>query len=108
MCVLLHSYVSHVSYVCHIPPQAAMCVLLHWGRGWLATFPHPPIPALAAIERTLGKHDARLASHLARCGVAAHEWAWPILRSAFSEVVLSSLVMMMWRIRISSLNHHSP
>ena len=93
MCVLLHcgarlarhlpDDVSYVSYV----PQAAMCVLLHWGRGWLATFPHPPIPALAAIERTLGKHDARLADHLARCGVVAHEWAWPILRSAFSEVV---------------------
>ena len=38
--------------------EAAMSVLVHWGQGWLATFPHPPVAALAAVERTLAKHDA--------------------------------------------------
>jgi hypothetical protein len=64
-----------------------MSVLLHWEREFLCTFPHPPIPLLSAVDRALRLHDSDLAKKLASLGAGPQVYAWPLLRSAFTEVL---------------------
>lgn len=51
------------------------------------TFPQPPVPVLAGIELSLGRADRELAAHLKSLKVGALSYGWPLLRSAFSEVL---------------------
>ncbi|CAM9842751.1 unnamed protein product [Laminaria digitata] len=67
--------------------EAAMSFLLHWGSRLLSTFPQPPVPVLAGMELALRRADAELAAHLASVSVGALSYGWPLLRSAFSEVL---------------------
>lgn len=64
-----------------------MSFFLHWGSRLLATFPQPPVPVLAAMELALRRADTELAAHLGSLSVGALSYGWPLLRSAFSEVL---------------------
>lgn len=67
--------------------EAAMTFLLNWGSRMLVTFPQPPVPVLASMEFALRRVDGELAGHLHGLGVGALWYGWPLLRSAFSEVL---------------------
>lgn len=67
--------------------EAAMSFLLHWGSRLLVTFPQPPVPVLAGMELALRRVDPKLASHLEKLSIGALSYGWPLLRSAFSEVL---------------------
>lgn len=64
-----------------------MTFLLNWGSRLLVTFPQPPAPVLAAMEMALRRADPVLAAHLRGLSVGALSFGWPLLRSAFSEVL---------------------
>lgn len=64
-----------------------MTFFLHWGSRLLVTFPQPPVPVLASIELMLRRTDRELASHLTALSMGALSYGWPLLRSAFSEVL---------------------
>lgn len=64
-----------------------MSFLLHWGARLLVTFPQPPVPVLAGMELALRRADRELAAHLKKLSVGALSYGWPLLRSAFSEVL---------------------
>lgn len=64
-----------------------MSFLLHWGSRLLVTFPQPPVPVLAGMEIVLRRADRELATHLRSLSVGALSYGWPLLRSAFSEVL---------------------
>lgn len=51
------------------------------------TFPQPPVPTLAGMELSLARVDRELADHLASLKVGALSYGWPLLRTAFSEVL---------------------
>ncbi len=64
-----------------------MSTLLNWCGGWAETFPYPPLADLARVDELLKHHDPQVAAHLSACGVGPELFAWPLLRSAFSEVL---------------------
>lgn len=64
-----------------------MSFFLHWGSRLLVTFPQPPVPVLAGTELALQRADRELAAHLKSLSVGALSYGWPLLRSAFSEVL---------------------
>lgn len=53
----------------------------------MVTFPQPPVPILAGMELCLARADRELAAHLASLEVGALSYGWPLLRTAFSEVL---------------------
>ncbi|CAN0275311.1 unnamed protein product [Discosporangium mesarthrocarpum] len=67
--------------------EAAMTFILHWGSRFLMTFPQAPAPILAMIETSLQHHDRRVSAHLQGLGVGALTYGWPLLRTAFTEVL---------------------
>ncbi|CAM9502399.1 unnamed protein product [Ectocarpus sp. 6 AP-2014] len=67
--------------------EAAVSFFLHWGSRLLVTFPQPPVPVLAGMELALQRADRELAAHLKSLSVGALSYGWPLLRSAFSEVL---------------------
>jgi len=67
--------------------ETSMAVICRWQRFFLATYPHPPVPLLGAIEAALHLHDPKLISHLEKIRVGPQDYAWPILRSCFTEVL---------------------
>eukprot|EP00752_Nemacystus_decipiens_P006940 g6230.t1 len=67
--------------------EACLSFFLHWGSRLLVTFPQPPIPILAGMELSLARADPELAAHLASLEVGALSYGWPLLRTAFSEVL---------------------
>ncbi|CAN0542641.1 unnamed protein product, partial [Ectocarpus sp. 12 AP-2014] len=67
--------------------EAAVSFFLHWGSRLLVTFPQPPVPVLAGMELALQRTDRELAAHLKSLSVGALSYGWPLLRSAFSEVL---------------------
>lgn len=62
-------------------------MLLHWCRGWLATFPVPPIPLLASGAALVRHHDPALAAHFDRIAASPQDYLWPLLRSLLTEVL---------------------
>eukprot|EP00903_Cladosiphon_okamuranus_P006928 g6743.t1 len=67
--------------------EACLSFFLHWGARLLVTFPQPPVPILAGMELCLARVDRELAARLASLGVGALSYGWPLLRTAFSEVL---------------------
>lgn len=57
-----------------------------WGQQWFEFFPNPPINVLNMVENLLGHHDPELHRHLIGYGITAQTYAWPLLRTLFSEV----------------------
>jgi WD40 repeat protein len=67
--------------------EAVMAVLVNWGAHFVETLPHPPVPLLGRLHALLAHWDPQLAAHLEACGADPVRYAWPMLRSAFSEVL---------------------
>lgn len=67
--------------------EGVMAVLVNWGSHWVEALPHPPIPILGRLHALLMHWDAPLARHLEACGADPVRYAWPMLRSCFSEVL---------------------
>ena len=61
-------------------------LLLNWAYLWFEFFPNPPINVLALTENLLAHHDTTLLKHLLSYKISSQEYAWPLLKTVFSEV----------------------
>eukprot|EP01138_Halocafeteria_seosinensis_P011937 gb/GECG01012200.1/.p1 GENE.gb/GECG01012200.1/~~gb/GECG01012200.1/.p1 ORF type:complete len:1480 (+),score=223.93 gb/GECG01012200.1/:1-4440(+) len=71
----------------HMATEFLMSFFLNFGSHWLESVPLPPLPLLSHVDVLLEHHDANLAVHLGKLGLSSIDYAWPLLRSAFSEVL---------------------
>jgi hypothetical protein len=76
--------------------ECVMSVLLNWCGTWAETFPYPPLLDLGVVEELLRHHDPQLAHHLGLCGAGPEVYAWPLMRTALSEVLTREEVGASW------------
>ncbi|EFA06627.1 TBC1 domain family member 31 [Tribolium castaneum] len=76
--------------------EAVCTIILNWCQFWFEYFPLPPINILAMIENVLMVHDPELLDFLTRKKVSSELYAWPILRTAFSEVLTAPSWKIFW------------
>jgi hypothetical protein len=67
--------------------ETLMSFVLNWCEGWFETFPHPPIPVLAYVERLMAYHDKPLLDNFVARGIDARVYAWRIMRTLFTELL---------------------
>ena len=70
-----------------------MTVLLNWCGSWTEMFPYPPLSELGRVRVLLELHDPQLSDHLSACGASADAFAWPMMRTVFSEVLSREQVL---------------
>mmetsp|Transcript_7554 Transcript_7554/g.14056 ORF Transcript_7554/g.14056 Transcript_7554/m.14056 type:complete len:1248 (+) Transcript_7554:1420-5163(+) len=63
---------------------------LNWLQDWLVNYPNPPVSFLNAVEDIVKSQNPRLVAHLRRIGSTPVHYAWPLLRSLFSEALSST------------------
>ena len=66
--------------------EISATLLFNWAYQWFEFFPNPPINILALTENILAHHDSTLLKHLLTCKLTSQQYAWPLLRTVFSEV----------------------
>ncbi|KAL3287505.1 hypothetical protein HHI36_001975 [Cryptolaemus montrouzieri] len=76
--------------------EAVATILLNWCQYWFEYFPLPPINILAIIENMFLELDPQLLSHIHEYGITSKQYAWPLLESAFSEVLTSQCWFVFW------------
>ncbi|KAF5292337.1 hypothetical protein FQA39_LY03371 [Lamprigera yunnana] len=76
--------------------EVVCTIIINWCQHWFEYFPLPPINILAIIENVLLEHDPNLLMHLTQYEVTSKVYAWPLLESAFSEVLLINHWYMLW------------
>ena len=76
--------------------ELCIAMVLNFAATFLQAFPMAPVQTLGAAEAALRTCDPRLADHLAMLGVTPERWAWPLLRSAFSEALPRSRWVRLW------------
>lgn len=67
--------------------ECVMTVLMNWCGAWAEMFPYPPLADLGRVKTLLELHDPQLCAHLLACGAGPDVFAWPLLRTAMSEVL---------------------
>ena len=76
--------------------EMSLSVLLHWGKDWLQTFPHPPLRLLTVFEDHLAEHDPQLHEHFKQHQVTAQTYAWSLVRTLFTEILTRDEWMRLW------------
>ena len=66
--------------------EVSATLLFNWAYQWFEFFPNPPINILALTENILAHHDSTLLKHLLTYKLTSQQYAWPLLRTVFSEV----------------------
>ena len=79
-----------------LPFEAVAAILTNWSRHWAESLPHPPIHALARTHILLAFWDNPLAVHLEEVGASPIVYAWPMLKSAFSEALPRRVWELLW------------
>ena len=54
---------------------------------WFEFFPNPPIGVLSVIENIIAENDRQIFHHLVELKITSQTYAWPVLQTAFSEVL---------------------
>nr|XP_023015436.1 TBC1 domain family member 31 [Leptinotarsa decemlineata] len=70
--------------------------VVNWCQHWFEYFPLPPVNILAMIENILLEHDPELLHHYASNNITSNIYVWPLLETAFSEVLTSSEWLHLW------------
>lgn len=88
-----------VKYLCNSPLEAfevLATILLNWGQLWFEYFPNPPISVLNMTENLLAFFDLDLLRHFIRCEVTSQVYAWPLIHTLLSEVLLEPEWLAVW------------
>ena len=67
--------------------ETCLMFLLNWGKSWFQFWPSPPLQLLGAADRLLFVLDPKLVRHLGRVQLSGKDYAWPLLRTCFSQVL---------------------
>ncbi|CAH1990953.1 unnamed protein product [Acanthoscelides obtectus] len=76
--------------------EAICTIICNWCQHFFEYHPLAPVNILAMIENILLEHDPMLLHHYSLHKVTAHIYAWPLLESAFSEVLTASEWLQLW------------
>ena len=76
--------------------EILMTFLTNWCQQWFDFFPNPPINVLSMIDNILAHHDPTLYKHLYIHKINSQIYAWPMLKTMFSEVFTESEWMTVW------------
>ncbi|CAG9820843.1 unnamed protein product [Phaedon cochleariae] len=76
--------------------EAICTIILNWCQHWFEYFPLPPVNILAMVENLLMEHDPELLHHFATNDITSNIYIWPLLETAFSEVLTSSEWLIFW------------
>ena len=71
-------------------------LLIGFCQHWFEYAPHPPIAVLSAVENLLAHADQRLLLHLTAHQMTAQDYAWPLLQTAFSEILAGADWLRVW------------
>jgi hypothetical protein len=69
---------------------------VNWCQFWFEYFPLPPVNVLAMVENVLMEHDPELLVFLTNKNVSTELYAWPILKTAFSEILTATAWKAFW------------
>ncbi|XP_063908067.1 TBC1 domain family member 31 [Zophobas morio] len=76
--------------------EAVCTIIINWCQFWFEYFPLPPINILAMVENVLMEHDPELLDHLTKKNITAEIYAWPILKTTFSEILAAPSWRVFW------------
>nr|CAD7398258.1 unnamed protein product [Timema poppensis] len=76
--------------------EVVLTIIVNWCQFWFEYFPFPPINILAMVENVLEEHDPELLDYLCQAKVSTQLYAWPLLHTAFSEVLVRNEWMAFW------------
>jgi hypothetical protein len=76
--------------------EAVCTVIVNWCQFWFEYFPLPPVNVLAMVENVLMEHDPELLVFLTNKNVSTELYAWPILKTAFSEILTATAWKAFW------------
>ncbi|XP_011305306.1 TBC1 domain family member 31 [Fopius arisanus] len=82
--------------------EAILSILWNFCQKWFEYHPLPPINVLGIVENILGEVDPGLLEFYCRHGVTSGEYAWPLLKTSFSEVLVGREWMVLWDHLITS------
>lgn len=71
-------------------------VLINWCGQWFEYFPNPPLNVLAMVENCLAHHDPHLLQHFIKFDITSQLYAWPMMETLFSEVLLKGEWLRVW------------
>jgi hypothetical protein len=69
---------------------------VNWCQFWFEYFPLPPVNVLAMVENVFMEHDPELLVFLTNKNVSTELYAWPILKTAFSEILTATAWKAFW------------
>ncbi|XP_017888130.1 TBC1 domain family member 31 [Ceratina calcarata] len=76
--------------------ELILSILLNYCQKWFEYHPLPPLNVLGIIENILLQADPALLNVFCERGITSSEYAWPLLRTAMSEVLSSSEWLILW------------
>lgn len=76
--------------------ELVLSILLNYCQKWFEYHPLPPLNVLGMIENILLQADPALLNVFCERGITSSEYAWPLLRTAMSEVLSSSEWLILW------------
>lgn len=76
--------------------EVAATLITNWCQHWFEYLSFPPVNILGMIENVLSEHDSELIKLFYDCGITSHQYAWPLLSTAFSEVLTPAEWRQLW------------
>lgn len=73
-----------------------LIILVNWSQHWFEYYPLAPVNVLAMIENMLMEHDPELLHHFSSYSITSNLYAWPLLETAFSEILTSKEWLQFW------------
>ncbi|XP_029156000.1 TBC1 domain family member 31 [Nylanderia fulva] len=82
--------------------ELVLSILLNYCQKWFEYHPLPPLNVLGIVENILLEADPALLNIFCENGVTSSEYAWPLLRTAMSEVLSGDEWLILWDHLIAS------
>ncbi|GFT69570.1 TBC1 domain family member 31 [Nephila pilipes] len=76
--------------------ELLVTLISNWCQNWFIFSPFPPFHILSVIENILSSHDKELMVHFIKYRISSEVYAWPLLKSSFSEVFNKMQWLKLW------------
>lgn len=76
--------------------EASITVLSNFCQKWFEYHPLPPLNVLGIVENVLLESDPTLLTCFCERGITSTDYAWPLLRTALSEVLAANEWLVLW------------
>lgn len=76
--------------------ESICTIIINWCQHWFEYYPLTPFNILAIIENIFYEHDPEILNFFTTLKLSSSIYAWPLLSSAFSEVLPCSEWLIFW------------